>query len=97
MSGIRLVRSLFAILFCTFAKRSIAQVDSNSGNFMLPHCKVAIASTGLTIFAGQCAGVIDALIVIGASIEASGRFCPPPIPPVHGQRIVVRYLERHPE
>ena len=99
MSGIRIIKHmrLLAILLCTSAERAVAQIDFGSGNFMLPHCKAAIASTGLSVFTGQCGGVIDALIFMGSSIEGSGRFCPPPIPPVQGVRVVVFYMERHPE
>ena len=91
------MRFLLAILLSTFAEHATAQIDIDSANFMLPHCKAAIARKELSVFAGQCGGVIDALIFMGSSIEGSGRFCPPPIPPVQGLRVVVLYMERHPE
>jgi hypothetical protein len=90
------MRILLAILLLLVAERAAAQIDFGSGNHMLPHCKAAIARNDLTVFSGQCGGVIDALIFTGSSIEGSGRFCPPPIPPVQGLRVVVLYLERHP-
>ena len=66
----RVMRIFLAILFCTIAGRAIAQMDFDSGNFMLPPCKAAIegpsAGPRLNVWAGQCAGVIDGLKWIGS-------------------------------
>ena len=97
----RVMRIFLAILFCTIAGRAIAQMDFDSGNFMLPPCKAAIegpsAGPRLNVWAGQCAGVIDGLKWIGSSIEGSDKFCPPRVPPEQAQRVVVRFMEQHPE
>ena len=85
------------ILFCMIAERAIAQVDIDSGNYMLPYCKASIAGD-LNVWVGRCAGVIEALIWIVSSIEGSDRFCPPrPLPPKQAVRVVVPYMEQHPD
>jgi hypothetical protein len=37
------------------------------------------------------------LLLHGSSIEGSDRFCPPRVPPQQAQRVVVLYMEQHPE
>jgi hypothetical protein len=98
------MRIFLAILFCTIVAERVpsAQMDYDSGNFMLPHCKAALegASAGprLNVWAGQCAGVINGLRWIGSSIEGGDKFCPPQrVPPAQEQRVVILYMEQHPE
>jgi len=66
----RVMRTFLAILFCTIAQRALAQMNFDSGNFMLPACKALIegpsAGPRLNVWAGQCAGVIDGLKWIGS-------------------------------
>ena len=63
---------------------------------MLPPCKAAVAGKP-DVWAGECGGVIDALIWIAPALEESNRFCPPLMPSQQSQRVVVLYMERHPE
>ena len=83
----RVMRMIFlAIMFCMIAERAIAQTISDSE---------------LPPLLRQCAGVIGDLISIGPSIEGSGRFCPPVVPPrqtlMAGLMVLGLYLQRHPE
>ena len=102
MIEMRAIRILLAILFCTIAERAVAQMDTDSGYFMLPNCKAAmvgsIAGERLNVWAGRCAGVIESLTWTGSSIEGSNRFCPPqPVPTEQALRVVILYMEQHPK
>jgi hypothetical protein len=101
----RVVRIFLAILFCTIAGRAIAKIDINSGNFLLPYCKAAISEKRAedlkawdAAAVGRCEGLIEALRWVGSSIEGSNRFCPPePSPIGQSLRVVILYMEQHPE
>jgi hypothetical protein len=67
-----------------------------TGTFMLPHCKAASERPNPGVWGGHCAGIIEALGWIGSS---AGRLCLPAggITGAQAQRVVVRWLEMHPE
>lgn len=89
---------LIVILLFAFSRLAFAAPDFESGNYMLPHCKTLVESKTPAVWEGQCGGVIDALLWVGASLPEGGRFCPPKgIPPAQADRVVVRWLETHPE
>jgi hypothetical protein len=67
------MRIFLAILFCMIAERAIAQANFEQGP--------------LKDWVGECAGVIANLISNGPSVEGSGRFCPPVVPPRQAQAI----------
>ena len=83
----RAMRIFLVILFCMIAERAIAQANFEQGP--------------LKDWVGECAGVIANLISNGPSIEGSGRFCPPVVPPrqalMAGLLVLGLYLQRHPE
>ena len=86
---------IFFLLSC-FTRPVFAEKDFRSGNYMLPHCKALVESKAYGIWEGQCGGTIDTLVWVGSSLPT--RFCPPsPMPPSQPHRVVVGYLERHPE
>ncbi|WP_354097554.1 Rap1a/Tai family immunity protein [Bradyrhizobium sp. S3.2.12] len=65
---------------------------------MLPHCKALIEDKPPGVWEGQCGGTIDTLVWVGSSLPKRGRFCAPKgIPHMQAHRVVVSWLERHPE
>jgi hypothetical protein len=90
--------SLILILLCVFARPVLADPDYYSGNFMLSKCKELVDDKTPGVWAGQCAGIIEAFVYAAPHLSAVSVFCPPPrMPPVQAQRVVIRYLETHPE
>jgi hypothetical protein len=55
-----------------------AQQNTDSANFMLPHCKLFLAGTEKETFTeGLCAGSITAFAFVGRSLDGKARFCFP--------------------
>jgi hypothetical protein len=47
---------------------------------------------------GECSGAIDAIFMLRRALDRSIRFCPPPrVNPGQNVKIVVKYLDDHPE
>jgi hypothetical protein len=77
-----------------------AQENTDSANFMLPHCKrfLAVAGTGKTTFVeGVFPGSITAFAFVGHSLDGKYRFCFPK-GATHEQmiRVVIAYIEARP-
>ncbi len=86
------------ILLFAFLRPVFAAPDFDSGNYMFPRCKALVEGKPLQVWEGQCGGVVDTLVWVGSSLPRGGRFCPPRgIPPEQAHRVVVRWLETHPE
>lgn len=89
---------LIVILLCVLGRPAFAEQDFDSGNYMLPHCKALVDDKPPGVWQGQCGGIIDTLMWVGSSLPEPNRFCPPAhIPPSQAHRVVLRYLEQHPE
>jgi hypothetical protein len=77
-----------------------AQENTDSANFMLPHCKrfLAVAGTGKATFVeGVFPGSITAFAFVGHSLDGKYRFCFPK-GATHEQmiRVVIAYIEARP-
>jgi hypothetical protein len=91
---------ILILICCGFARPVFAEQDFHSGKNMLPHCKTLVVEDKPPRFwEGQCAGVIDALVWVRDPFLADAyRFCAPAdIPPSQAHRVVLTYLEQHPE
>jgi hypothetical protein len=91
-------KSCIFLLIFTSAGPVLAEQNFDSGNYMLPHCKALVDGRSLSVWEGHCGGLIDGLVWVGSSLPGGGRFCPPAgAPPEQAHRVVVGYLDRHPE
>lgn len=90
---------LLAAFVSTAAVAQQGKVDTSSGNNMLPSCKMAIDGQGpMDVWAAHCSGVIAALTYVSPALSDDERFCPPQgYSVLQARRIVVRYMETHPE
>jgi hypothetical protein len=97
MTTMRLLLS--AALLCSLAVPAFAEPDNNSGNYMLPHCRILIQDQSkIGPMSGLCAGIIETLGWAGGLLREEDRFCSPPISTKGQHReVVLRYLENHPE
>jgi hypothetical protein len=79
--------------------------DPRSGNFLLDFCKAAfddkpVFDPGALMFQGWCAGSIETLVWMGRAtfLPEGNRLCVPEgVTRVQAIRVVVRWLEGHPE
>jgi hypothetical protein len=92
-----LISSSLLFLSSTYG---LAVQDFESGNYMLPHCK-ALTDDGQTVggvWEGECAGIVHALLWLSTTLPDDIKFCPPQgVTARQAERVVVRYLEAHPE
>jgi hypothetical protein len=86
---------VFTLLFASSPAFATSEYDS--GNSMLPHCKALVEGKPPGFWGGHCAGIIDTWSFVSTSLPESDRFCAPNVPPLQAQRVVVRWLETHPE
>jgi hypothetical protein len=86
---------LASVLFLTLTSAEARDVDT--GNFFLPWCQKAI-SNPVDFASGVCMGIVRATSIMGRTIEGPLHLCVPD-EATNGQmlRIVVRYLDEHPE
>lgn len=90
---------LMFILLSGFAQPVFAEPDYDSGNYMLPVCKTLLEQhIAKDVWAGQCAGIVSALLWTAPILLTEYDFCPPPrITPRQSQRVVVSFFDSHPE
>jgi hypothetical protein len=75
----------------------------DSGNFMLPYCQHTVASTTSpqhppNVWDGECTGIIKTLGFLGRVLPDPVKNCVPDnVVPGQGVRVVVKYMEAHPE
>jgi hypothetical protein len=96
------MRALFVVLAVALsvATESAAQETITSVGFMLPHCKLALNGKSKRVkwYEPVCYGEIDALAFVGTLLNSDDRFCMPVVVArEEALRVVVRYLEAHPE
>jgi hypothetical protein len=96
--NVRLICILLSVLLWVGSAR--AEDDNSSGNAMLAPCKDSVSqgSGNSNLFLrGVCAGIVDALLVVGNVLPEDGRFCRPEAVEI-GQaiRVSILYLEKHP-
>jgi hypothetical protein len=96
------MRALFVVLAVALsvATKSAAQETISSVGFMLPHCKLALNGKSKRVkwYEPVCYGEIDALAFVGTLLNSDDRFCMPVVVArEEALRVVVRYLEAHPE
>jgi hypothetical protein len=88
--------AMFAVMTCLLAGPAFAD-DTKSGNVMLAPCKAVATRDDAhtdTPWEGYCLGIVEALMWANPDY----RVCRPPAVPVgQGVRVVVRYLDQHPE
>jgi Rap1a immunity proteins len=94
-----IMRLTLAVVSCLLAVPAFAAPDVNSANFILPHCRAALQLDKPPGFmSGLCAGIIDALVGVSSILPEGMRFCPPASSTnAQQQRVVVLYVEKHPE
>jgi hypothetical protein len=101
MEGGSALKAKLLILFLLYAgmnDAARAAENFSSGNYLLPHCKALIEGSSFTAWEGQCAGLISSLAWIGNDLPPNLRFCRPnEVTLIQQERVVVRYLEQHPE
>lgn len=77
--------------------------DRDSAEYFLPGCKVQLGgednvSAGTAYKMGQCLGMVETLMVVGAALSPSFRICVPHTLTMNEAiRAVIRYLESKPE
>jgi hypothetical protein len=75
------------------------QRDTDSANFMLPHCKrfLVVEPGKATFTEGICAGSITSLSFVGEILSSTRRFCfPQNVTNEQMVRVVVAYIEARP-
>lgn len=96
----RLILSLFLMLFGASAQAQTP--DYNSGNYLLPICKLLLVDSippdadlaGI----GVCAGTIRTLIVTGSFFQADRRYCVPDEVTIRqAAQVVVNWMDRKPQ
>jgi hypothetical protein len=87
------------VFILLFASSSVfAAEDLDSGNFMLRYCKNLVDGKPPGVWEGQCGGTIDTIVWVRTSLPERDKFCPPTdIPKFQGYRVVVHWLETHPQ
>jgi hypothetical protein len=69
---------------------------TDTGNYMLPHCRAAVGPVE-DFLAGVCFGTVNAVAILSSELPPSKSFCLPKVPRDQVVRVVVRYMETHPE
>ncbi|MGM4999241.1 Rap1a/Tai family immunity protein [Tardiphaga sp. 538_B7_N1_4] len=95
MIRIALTASLVAL-----ASPAWSQEDTDSGNYLLPHCKHAIDTGRQSYDAwdGKCNGIVSTIMFYGQNLPQRAQVCFPKGSTLgQAMRIVIRYLETHPE
>ncbi|MDR6302680.1 hypothetical protein GGQ85_000356 [Nitrobacter vulgaris] len=90
---------LCLVLAGFFACSAKAEEDYGSANFLLPHCHHALSDNSrFDVWDGKCSGIVNAAIYFSKVLPPSIRFCAPD-EATNEQvlRVVVNYLDRHPE
>jgi hypothetical protein len=88
------MKAALIALFVLLSPASFGAADIDSGNHLLPFCKALLDGRPHGAMAGFCAGVIETLI----SLKDEDLFCTPAgSTREQSQRVVVRYLENHPD
>jgi hypothetical protein len=95
------MRGIWAFFFCAFiaiSNSAFAEKDLSSGNFMLEHCKRSVVEgSNHNVWDGWCAGAISVLLYVGPALPKYSSCPPSGVTNGQATRIVVRYLESHPE
>lgn len=88
----------FVIALC-FSTSALAQSNASSGNVMLPYCKAYLAREARSEFIqGVCAGSVAAQLFLAHGLNQGLKSCPPDEATVdQAARVVVAYMEAHPE
>ena len=85
------------LLILGLALLSPAFAEDESGNAMYPSCKGLVDGKWTTRREAQCAGVITATLAM-AKLGEIATSCPPTgVTHKQAQRVVVHYLDQHPE
>ncbi len=85
---------LAAVLSCTAAHGQ----DTESGNYYLKHCKGVLAETSPNPYlSGTCMGVVQAVTFWGSELPDFQSCKPPAVTRIQSVRVLVRYLETHPD
>ena len=86
-----------ALLIVSLALLSPSFAEDESGNAMFPSCKGLVDGKWTAGREAQCAGVITATLAM-AKIGEITTSCPPTkVTHKQAQRVVVQYLDQHPE
>ena len=86
-----------ALLIVSLALLSPAFAEDESGNAMYPSCKGLVDGKWTAGREAQCAGIITAALAM-AKIGEITTSCPPTgVTHKQAQRVVVHYLDQHPE
>jgi L-rhamnose isomerase len=88
--------TFIGILSATVSGLAIAEPDSQSARYWLPHCQHAAKGEfyqGNPFMNGSCAGLIAGLAFMGQLVDAC---IPESATPEQLTRVVVQYLDQHP-
>jgi Rap1a immunity proteins len=100
-----LKKAIFFFLLLAFCFGSPLKADERqlSGNDVLAACRLAAEKkVGKNVpeayLAGNCSGMVETLLGVGSHLEPNMRFCvPDDVILLQGPKVVVRFLETHPE
>jgi hypothetical protein len=91
-------RALMILIVVCFSSPVRAETNYSTGSYMLPPCRDLVEDKTPEVWQGQCAGIALGLIWVGKILPANHRFCKPNgVGTEQAVRIIVKYLDQHPE
>lgn len=93
-------RPLFIVLLIIFPWSEVEanEPDYYSGNYMLPHCQHYTSNDRFDVWDGVCGGIVETLVFMGREFSNNFKICAPKgVSPVQAVRVVVNYMQNHPE
>jgi hypothetical protein len=88
---------LLSLLLASPWSVAVAQ-DTRSGNFMLPHCKAALAFDAQDPIGGRCMGIVATLSFVSRVLPDNLKFCHPnTATPEQLLQVVIGFAEANPD